>query len=209
MAQATEQNITKMADALNRGDVDDALQACGLSGAPGAVQLSPAAQKGTSRPDAEQGFAAAGEPKAATAACTAQGEGVSSRRHFMNMIVGSAAIASAAAVRPARAFAVDSGGDPVFAAIEQHRMALAAADSALAVTGRTNDPSPEAEAATDAAHAALDEAYDDLISMAPTTPAGAEAWLEYLATDADRQGVGFVIDAERFAALLRTAAKAA
>lgn len=107
MARAAENNITNIADALNRGDVDGALEAAEL-GAPGAVELSPGAQLAASGPTAGQGFPGKGEPVTSAAACRAQGTGLN-RRTIMNMLVSATAIAGA--VRTTAAVASVGSGD--------------------------------------------------------------------------------------------------
>lgn len=186
MAQADSHDITKLSDALTRGDVDGALQAIGLAGAPGAVELSRASGRLASGPYAGQGFAPAVEPNEPTAASRPQGEGLT-RRTIMNMIVGSAAIASAAAVRPAKAALAATESDPIFALIDAHKHAQAKLKAAEAVHGAAERElqargakcdSPETERAMDEAYDFAVETLDEAVETVPTTMAGVLALLQ-------------------------------
>jgi hypothetical protein len=85
--------------------------------------------------------------------------------------------------------------DPVFAAIERHRAALARLNFTC---GLTDDVAAEQEGRTitaddEAQHAAADddeaEAFSGLLSTAPQTKGGARELIEYVATLDDLKGV--------------------
>jgi hypothetical protein len=96
----------------------------------------------------------------------------------MNMIVSAAAVSTATAVS-----ATAEQPDPIFAAIEAHRKAMAACHAAVAVSANLSDGTPKhaaAQAITDRATAELDAAGENLAAIEPTTTAGLFAVLGHV-----------------------------
>lgn len=98
------------------------------------------------------------------------------------MLAGAAAL-PALASSPAHPDIWAPRPDPIFAAIERHRAAMAECHDAVAVSSALRDDAPEhaaAQAITDRASAALDAAGEDLGAIEPTTTAGLLAVLGYV-----------------------------
>src|SRR4051794_10231607 len=101
MSQATDQIITNIADALNRGDADGVLAGLGLAAAPqGALAVCPGFLIPVSAPNESLPSSERTEPSPMIAD-SASGTGLS-RRNLMNMIVTGAAAAAATPLMPAR-----------------------------------------------------------------------------------------------------------
>jgi len=126
------------------------------------------------------------------------------RRAFINTI---AALPIAAATPAAATRTPQAEADPIFAAIEAHRRAIAAHGEAVGIEMalevslpddrrltdvredkivETDDPRwPAALRAVSAASSAMDDAAIDLVNIEPTTVAGVEGLLRYFADDED------------------------
>jgi hypothetical protein len=90
------------------------------------------------------------------------------------MLAGTAALPALAAT-PAIADISALAPDPIYAAIEAHRRAMAASHAAVAVSAALPDDTPEhaaAQAVTDRADAESDDAGVNLAAIEPTSKAG-------------------------------------
>jgi hypothetical protein len=107
------------------------------------------------------------------------------RRHFLSV----AASGAVAAAIPAAALADAPAVDPIYAAIDAHRQAVAAHDAVTAVRAAFNDlnMNDEQKAQLAVLGAAVDDAWDqledagcDLVNSKPTTLAGVAALCRYV-----------------------------
>src|SRR4051812_1302671 len=121
---------------------------------------------------------------------TGDSRGTVTRRVAMNIFVGTAA----GAALPAAALASKAASgapDPIFAAIDAHKAALAVEDRVLSVTKKLFHIPDNLELEAMAAHDAEADAFHTLWQTVPRTVPGRVAWLAYLAQYTEKQGTGF------------------